>query len=46
MNWKPLAVGLVGGVCLFLFLASIWHDMHQEDVIIMLEEIVVTHDNL
>ena len=27
MNWKYLALGTAGIVCLFLFLASIWHDM-------------------
>ena len=41
MNWKYLAVGTVGIVCLFLFLASVWHDLAPTVADLYLEAIVV-----
>jgi len=42
MNWKNILVGIVGTLCLFGFLASVWVDMHREDVTLYLDEIIVT----
>lgn len=42
MNWRYLAVGAVGIACLFLFLASVWHDMVPHVADLYLEAIVVT----
>ena len=45
MNWRYLAVGAVGIACLFLFLASVWHDM-VPITDLYLEAIVITPEGV
>jgi hypothetical protein len=46
MNWKYFAVSTVGTICLFLFLASVWHDMVPHIADLYLEAIVITPEGV
>ena len=41
MNWKHIVIGIIGTVCLFLFLGSVWHDLHPDLADLYLETIVI-----
>jgi len=41
MDWKYIAVSIVGIACLFLFLACVWHDLISVTDL-YLEEIIIT----
>ena len=41
MKWTHIAVSAVGIICLFLFLASVWHDMVPHVADLYLEPIVI-----
>lgn len=42
MNWKYLTISTVAVICLFLFLALVWHDMLPHVADLYLEAIVIT----
>lgn len=43
MNWKYLLVSTISILCFFLFLATVWHDLvDQDSVNIYLKTTVVT----
>jgi len=46
MDWKYIAVSIVGIACLFLFLACVWHDMVPHIADLYLEAIVITPEGV